>query len=54
MFTIYIADFFWTPEENEQWWWAITLPDGTRRPAFDALKEMDKITVGASQSDLQD
>jgi len=54
MFTIYIADFFWTPEENEQWWWAITLPDGTRRPAFDALKEMDKISVGASQSDLQD
>jgi hypothetical protein len=53
MFTIYIADFFWTPEENEQWWWAITLPDGTRRPAFDALREMDKISAGASQSELQ-
>lgn len=53
MFTIYIADFFWTPEENEQWWWAITLPDGSRRPAFDALKEMEKVTAGASQNDLQ-
>jgi hypothetical protein len=42
IFTIYIADIDWTPEENEQWWWAITLPDGTRRPAFDALKDMEK------------
>lgn len=42
MFTIYIADPDWTAEENEQWWWAITLPDGTRRPAFDALQSMNK------------
>ncbi|MCI0394795.1 MAG: hypothetical protein L0332_20965 [Chloroflexi bacterium] len=40
--TVYIADYDWTPEEHEQWWWAITLPDGTPRPAFDALKEMEK------------
>ncbi len=44
MFAIYIADYDWTPELNEQWWWAITLPDGTRRPAFDALREMEKST----------
>jgi hypothetical protein len=42
MFTIYLADYDWTPEDNEQWWWAITLPDGTPRPAFHALQEMDK------------
>jgi hypothetical protein len=40
MVTIYIADYFWTPEENEQWWWAITLPDGSLRPAYTALQEM--------------
>jgi hypothetical protein len=42
IFTIYIADRDWTPEGNEQWWWAITLPDGSKRPAFDALREMEK------------
>ncbi|UCG25076.1 MAG: hypothetical protein JSW55_03520 [Chloroflexota bacterium] len=42
MFTIYLADHAWTPEDNEQWWWSITLPDGTPRPAFHALREMDK------------
>ena len=42
IFTIYLADVEWTPEENEQWWWAINLPDGTRRPAFDALRDMEK------------
>jgi hypothetical protein len=40
MTTIYIADYFWTPEEHEQWWWAITLPDGTPRLAYEALREM--------------
>jgi hypothetical protein len=40
MTTIYIADYFWTAEEHEQWWWAITLPDGTLRPAYDALRDM--------------
>lgn len=42
MFTIYLADRDWTPEANEQWWWAITLPDGTPRPAYHALREMEK------------
>ena len=41
MVTIYIADWEWTPE-NEQWWWSIVLPDGTPRPAYEALKEMGK------------
>ena len=41
MTTIYIADYTWT-EENEQYWWAITLPDGTPRPAYYALKAMEK------------
>ncbi len=41
MTTIYIADYTWT-EENEQYWWAITLPDGTPRPAYHALKQMSK------------
>ena len=42
MFTIYLADYDWTPETNEQWWWAITLPDGTPRPAYEALRDMEK------------
>ena len=42
MFTIYLADYDWTPEADEQWWWAITLPDGTPRPAYHALREMEK------------
>jgi hypothetical protein len=41
MVAIYIADAEWTPE-NEQWWWSIVLPDGTPRPAYDALREMPK------------
>lgn len=41
MTTIYIADWEWTPQ-NEQWWWAIVLPDGTPRAAYFALKEMEK------------
>ncbi|HET6444790.1 MAG TPA: hypothetical protein VFI27_09460 [candidate division Zixibacteria bacterium] len=39
---IYIADYDWTPEEDEQWWWSITLPDGTPRPAYFALRDMEK------------
>jgi len=42
MTTIYIADFDWTPEANEQYWWSIVLPDGTPRLAFAALAAMDK------------
>ena len=41
MTTIYIADWEWTPQ-NEQWWWAIVLPDGTPRQAYFALKDMPK------------
>ena len=36
MFVWNIADPAWTPEV-EQYWWSITNPDGTTRPAFDAL-----------------
>lgn len=39
MTTIYFADVAWT-EDDEQFWWSITEPDGTPRPAFYALKEM--------------
>jgi polysaccharide biosynthesis protein PslG len=42
MVTIYFADADWNAEEHEQWWWAIVLPDGSRRPAFNALREMPK------------
>jgi hypothetical protein len=42
MTTIYFADYFWTPEENEQYWWSIVLPDGTKRPAYAALQQMPK------------
>ena len=36
MFVWNIADPAWTPDV-EQYWWSITNPDGTTRPAFDAL-----------------
>lgn len=39
MTTIYFSDVAWT-EADEQYWWAITEPDGSTRPAFEALKEM--------------
>jgi polysaccharide biosynthesis protein PslG len=42
MVTIYLPDFHWTAADHEQWWWAIILPDGTPRPAFQALQEMEK------------
>jgi len=41
MTTIYFSDVAWT-EEDEQFWWALTEPDGTARPAAYALQEMDK------------
>lgn len=44
MTTIYIADYDWRPETHEQWWWSIVLPDGTPRPAYEALKNMPKGT----------
>ncbi|MFO7662385.1 MAG: cellulase family glycosylhydrolase [Chloroflexota bacterium] len=42
MVAIYIADAEWT-QDNEQWWWAIVLPDGTPRAAYDALRRMPKV-----------
>jgi hypothetical protein len=42
MTTVYMADADWTPEENEQWWWSIVLPDGTLREAYTGLSEMEK------------
>ncbi len=42
MTTIYLADYDWLPEQHEQYWWSITLPDGTPRPAYEALKGMPK------------
>lgn len=42
MVTIYIADYDWRPEVNEQYWWAIVRPDGTPRPAYHALQDMEK------------
>jgi hypothetical protein len=42
MTTIYFADYFWTAEANEQYWWSIVLPDGTTRPAYEALRQMPK------------
>ncbi len=42
MTTVYMADAAWTPEENEQWWWSIVLPDGTPREAYWALRDMEK------------
>ena len=41
MSLIYICDPDWKPE-NEQYWWCITNPDGTPRPAYNALKAMPK------------
>ena len=37
MVTWTMADSFWTPE-REEYWWAITNPDGTARPAYNAIK----------------
>ena len=37
MTVIYIPDPAWT-QQDEQYWWSITNPDGTPRPAYTALK----------------
>lgn len=47
MTTIYFSDVAWT-EEDEQYWWSITDPDGTPRPAYAALKEMREDAIMAS------
>jgi hypothetical protein len=38
MFVWNVADPAWTPAQ-EQYWWSITNPDGTTRPAFDAIQK---------------
>ncbi len=42
MTTLYLADADWTAQDNEQYWWAINLPDGTPRKAYQALQDMEK------------
>ena len=41
MSLIYISDPQWT-QSDEQYWWAITNPDGSPRPAYTALQAMSK------------
>jgi hypothetical protein len=41
MSLIYVANPDWT-NADEKYWWAITNPDGTPRPAYLALKAMAK------------
>ena len=41
MTAIYIADPAWT-KEHEQYYWSITAPDGTVRPAYKALASIKK------------
>jgi hypothetical protein len=39
MTVIYLADPSWTPQ-MEQYWWSITNPNGSPRPAYTKLKEL--------------
>jgi len=41
MTVLSIPDPGWT-EDDEQFWWAITNPDGTTRPAYDAIRNAPK------------
>jgi len=41
MTAIYICNADWK-EQDEQYWWCVNNPDGTPRPAFNALKAMPK------------
>ena len=41
MVVIYLADPTMT-KDQEQYYWAVTNPDGTARPAYNALKSMAK------------
>ncbi len=41
MSTIYLCNSDWS-KDNEQYWWCVNNPDGTPRPAFEALKNMPK------------
>lgn len=42
---IYMPDPQWT-DANEEWWWAIITPDGTARPAFFSIAQMDRYCGG--------
>ncbi len=42
MTTIYVAAPYWTPQD-EQYYWSITNPNGTVRPAYRALTQMPKV-----------
>ncbi|HEY3107458.1 MAG TPA: hypothetical protein VGL23_01815, partial [Chloroflexota bacterium] len=46
MTVIYVADPAWT-KEHEQYYWSITDPDGSVRPAYRALQAMPKDAVPA-------
>ncbi|MCA1648591.1 MAG: hypothetical protein LC797_25060, partial [Chloroflexi bacterium] len=39
MTVIYIPDPAWS-QQQEQYWWSITNPDGTPRPAYTSLKDL--------------
>ena len=41
MSAIYVAAPYWTPND-EEYYWSITLPDGSARPAYRALAAMKK------------
>ena len=41
MSAIYIVAPTWTTND-EEYYWSITLPDGTLRPAYQALADMPK------------
>ncbi|MCC7019626.1 MAG: beta-galactosidase [Ardenticatenales bacterium] len=41
MSTIYLCNADWT-KDDEQYWWCVNDPEGTPRPAFNALKAMPK------------
>jgi hypothetical protein len=41
MIVLSITDPAWT-ENDEQYWWAITNPDGTTRPAYDSIRSAPK------------
>ncbi len=42
MSLIYVSDPQWT-QNDEQYWWAITNPDGSPRIAYNSMKEMPKL-----------
>lgn len=49
MSVMYLPDPSWTPDQ-EQYYWAITAPDGTLRPAYQALQSLlPSLTAGTRQ-----